>query len=124
MTASALPRIFLPSPGPLEHDICASREILFSSPGFLNFFESVGHPTALLSTSYKLVMANGHLVRMLGLDSEEELVGAALGQMNPGPDADCLPVSSQYLEIQCKGFFVLTIGLDTNSSVTPLFGGP
>lgn len=124
MTAPALPRIFLPSPGPIEHDICASRETLLSSPGFLNFFESIGHPTALLSTSFKLVMANGPLIKMLGLESENELVGSALSPMNPGPEMDRLPISTQFLEIQGKGFFVLTIGSDTNSSVTPHFGGP
>ena len=124
MTAPVFKKPLRPVTGQIENDILASRKMLLSLPGFLHFFQNVSHASAIFSTSRKLVMANRHLTDLLGLNADDELVGAALGEFSPGPTTPSSKASTQFLEIQGKGFLVLTLGGFNQQPVTSHFVGP
>ena len=109
MTKFASPGLFLSPPEPVDQYLLSSREMLLSTDGFLGFFQAIPHPAALLSTSYQLVLANPRMISWLGWDSDGGLVGATLGDLGPRPGGPSHRARTQFVEIQGRGFFVLTM---------------
>ena len=104
MTTFASPILFKISPIPLDHDLSSSRKMLLSNPGFLCFWGAIPHPAALLSSSHRLVMTNQQMNRWLGIDSDEDLVGAELANLDSRPDGPDPVHGDPWQRFFCKGF--------------------
>jgi PAS domain-containing protein len=109
MTPQAASKAFRIPARPIDPEVAASREVLLADARFMAEIQDSEHPTAVLSTCHRLVLANDELCRWLEVACDDELVGAVPGDLTPCPGCPDLLARTRFVEAHGHGFFILTI---------------